>query len=146
KATKRVVISPFGSPEAAVAAVPVAAEPHGGTVGGKAAAEPSVARTVRQCDGEAVDSAAEQQLRGEAATERAQPATVSQRDNRTAKRPLRVLFAVSMGQRKALGDLMAAVRMLDRADVELVCMASLMAPMEFYQRQCPGFTYEQRRP
>ena len=145
RATKRVVISPFGSPEAAVAAVPVAAAPHGGeqgspgrqqschggTVGGKAAA---------------VDGAAKQQLRGVAATERAQPATVSQRDNRTARRPLRVLFVGSMGQRKGLGDLMAAVRLLNRSDVELVCMGLLEAPMEFYQQQCPGFTYEKGRP
>lgn len=146
RATKRVVISPFGSP-GSEAAVPVAAEPHGGeqgspgrqqschggTVGGKAAA---------------VDGAAKQQLRGVAATERAQPAptTVLQSNNRTAKRPLRVLFAGSMGQRKGLGDLMAAVRMLNRPDVEFVCMGSLLAPMEFYQQQCPGFTYEKGRP
>jgi glycosyltransferase involved in cell wall biosynthesis len=64
----------------------------------------------------------------------------------SAHQPLRVLFAGSMGQRKGLGDLMAAVRQLNRKDVELVVMGSLQAPRAFYETECPGFTYEKGRP
>ena len=59
---------------------------------------------------------------------------------------LRVLFAGSMGQRKGLGDLFAAMRLLNRTDVELVVMGSLQAPMEFYRREFAGFTHEAGRP
>jgi glycosyltransferase involved in cell wall biosynthesis len=61
-------------------------------------------------------------------------------------RPLRVLFAGSMSQRKGLGDLFAAIRLLKRSDIELVVMGSLEAPMEFYRAACPGFIYEPGRP
>jgi glycosyltransferase involved in cell wall biosynthesis len=61
-------------------------------------------------------------------------------------RKLRVLFAGSMSQRKGLGDLFAAVRMLNRSDVELVVMGSPQAPMEFYRNAFDGFTYELGRP
>jgi glycosyltransferase involved in cell wall biosynthesis len=60
--------------------------------------------------------------------------------------PLRVLFVGSMGQRKGLGDLFAAIRLLNRSDIELVVMGSLMAPMEFYRREFPDFIYEPGRP
>jgi len=59
---------------------------------------------------------------------------------------LRVLFAGSMGQRKGLGDLFAAMRVLKRSDVELVVMGSLQAPMEFYRGEFADFTYEPGRP
>ena len=59
---------------------------------------------------------------------------------------LRVLFAGSMGQRKGLGDLFAAMRLLNRPDVELVVMGSLQAPMEFYRGEFADFTYEPGRP
>ena len=62
------------------------------------------------------------------------------------QRKLRVLFAGSMGQRKGLADLFAAIRVLNRSDVELVVMGSLLAPMEFYRRELPDFTYEPGRP
>jgi glycosyltransferase involved in cell wall biosynthesis len=62
------------------------------------------------------------------------------------KRPLRVLFAGSMSQRKGLGDLFAAVRLLNRRDIELVVMGSSEAPMEFYRKQYPDFIYEPGRP
>jgi glycosyltransferase involved in cell wall biosynthesis len=62
------------------------------------------------------------------------------------KRPLRVLFAGSMSQRKGLGDLFAAVRLLNRRDIELVVMGSLEAPMEFYRKEYPDFIYESGRP
>jgi glycosyltransferase involved in cell wall biosynthesis len=60
--------------------------------------------------------------------------------------PLRVLFVGSMGQRKGLGDLFAAMRLLNRSDIELVVMGSLMAPMEFYRKEFAGFIYEPGRP
>lgn len=59
---------------------------------------------------------------------------------------MRVLFAGSMSQRKGLGDLMAAMKLLNRSDVELVVMGSLQAPMDFYSSQYEGFTYEPGRP
>lgn len=46
---------------------------------------------------------------------------------------LRVLFAGSMGQRKGLCDLFDAFKLLNRNDIELVVMGSLLAPMEFYE-------------
>ncbi|CAM4121851.1 Glycosyl transferases group 1 [Pedobacter westerhofensis] len=62
------------------------------------------------------------------------------------KRPLRVLFAGSLGQRKGLGDLFKAVSMLDPNKIELVVMGSLLAPLEFYKAQLPNFSYEKGRP
>lgn len=61
------------------------------------------------------------------------------------KKPLRVLFAGSMSQRKGLGDLFAAMRMLNRRDIELVVMGSPEAPMEFYRKEYPHFIYEPGR-
>jgi glycosyltransferase involved in cell wall biosynthesis len=61
-------------------------------------------------------------------------------------RPLRVLFAGSMGQRKGLGDLFAAMNLLDSSAVELVVMGSPLASMEFYRTQFPNFTFEAGRP
>jgi glycosyltransferase involved in cell wall biosynthesis len=65
---------------------------------------------------------------------------------RGAPTSLRVLFAGAMTQRKGLADLFAAMRMLNRSDVELVVMGPLMAPMEFYRREYAGFIYELPRP
>jgi glycosyltransferase involved in cell wall biosynthesis len=59
---------------------------------------------------------------------------------------LRVLFAGSMGQRKGLGDLFAAMRLLNRSDVELVVMGTPQAPMEFYRSEFAGFVHEPGRP
>lgn len=61
-------------------------------------------------------------------------------------KPLRVLFAGSMSQRKGLGDLFAAMQILNRPDVELFVMGNLMAPMEFYRKQFRDFIYEPPRP
>jgi glycosyltransferase involved in cell wall biosynthesis len=61
-------------------------------------------------------------------------------------RPLRVLFAGSMGQRKGLGDLFAAMKILNTKQIELIVMGSLLAPMEFYRQQFEDFTYEPGRP
>lgn len=69
-----------------------------------------------------------------------------QKDNAEAlSRPLRVLFVGSMGQRKGLGDLFEAIKILNRKDVELVVMGSLLAPMEFYRSELREFTYEPGR-
>ena len=59
---------------------------------------------------------------------------------------LRVLFAGSMSQRKGLGDLFAAMKLLRRTDVELVVMGSLQAPMSFYRSEYAAFIYEPTRP
>ncbi|NJB87434.1 glycosyltransferase involved in cell wall biosynthesis [Lewinella marina] len=59
---------------------------------------------------------------------------------------LRVLFVGSMGQRKGLGDLFEAMKLLNHPGIELVVLGSLQAPMEFYRREYPDFTYEATRP
>jgi hypothetical protein len=74
------------------------------------------------------------------------PPASARKSNAAANRKLRVLFAGSMSQRKGLGDLFAAMRLLNRRDVELVVMGAPQAPMEFYRREFAGFTYEASRP
>ena len=59
--------------------------------------------------------------------------------------PLRVLFAGSMGQRKGLGDLLAAFKLLKNKNAELVVMGSQLASMTFYKSEFSGFTYEPGR-
>lgn len=66
-------------------------------------------------------------------------------DNKQKNAPLRVLFAGSMGQRKGLGDLFNALKMLNTPNVELVVMGSLLADMDFYRNELPNFTYEPGR-
>lgn len=61
-------------------------------------------------------------------------------------KPLRVLFAGSMGQRKGLGDLFAAIKYLNSNDVELVIMGSLQTSMDFYRNEYANFIYEPGRP
>jgi glycosyltransferase involved in cell wall biosynthesis len=61
-------------------------------------------------------------------------------------RPLRLLFAGSMSQRKGLADVFAAMKLLDRKDVELVVLGSPVASMEFYRSQYADFSYEPTRP
>lgn len=61
-------------------------------------------------------------------------------------KPLRVLFAGSMGQRKGLGDLFSAIKLLNTSNIQLVVMGSLLAPMKFYQNQISNFVYEPPRP
>lgn len=63
-----------------------------------------------------------------------------------ADRPLRVLFAGTLTQRKGLADVFAAMRLLKGSNVELVVMGSLVAPLAFYRRQFDAFTYEPPRP
>jgi len=64
----------------------------------------------------------------------------------SAGKKLRVLFAGSMSQRKGLGDLFAAMRLLHRSDVELVVLGTPEAPMEFYRKEFDGFIHETNRP
>jgi glycosyltransferase involved in cell wall biosynthesis len=61
-------------------------------------------------------------------------------------KPLRVLFAGSMSQRKGLADLFQAMKLLRRTDIQLVVMGATIAPMEFYRRQYDRFSYEAPRP
>jgi glycosyltransferase involved in cell wall biosynthesis len=68
------------------------------------------------------------------------------RDHEEGEHPLRVLFAGSMSQRKGLADVFAAMRQVQRRDVELVVMGSPIAPMEFYRSQNSEFRYETPRP
>lgn len=68
---------------------------------------------------------------------------------RSVSRPsekLRVLFAGSMTQRKGLADLFAAMKLLNRSDVELIVLGSPIAPMEFYRGQYRDFTHAGTRP
>lgn len=74
------------------------------------------------------------------------PASSPDNPGRTADKKLRVLFAGSLTQRKGLGDLFAAMRLLNRSDVELVVMGMPQAPMEFYRKEYGAFTYEPGRP
>lgn len=67
-------------------------------------------------------------------------------ESKNKSRPLRVLFVGSMGQRKGLGDLFAAMKLLNTKEIELVVMGSLLAPMDFYKAQFADFTYEAGRP
>ncbi len=71
---------------------------------------------------------------------------VSALSARAATGPLRVLFAGSMTQRKGLADVFAALRILQRKDIELVVMGAPVAPHEFYRKQYPDFRYEPPRP
>lgn len=68
------------------------------------------------------------------------------REYRDETKPLRVLFVGSMSQRKGLADVFRAVNLLNTADLELVVLGSLQAPMEFYRNQLKNFTYEKGRP
>ena len=67
-------------------------------------------------------------------------------DRRDHDRPLRVLFAGSLTQRKGLADVFAAMKLLGRNDVELVVMGTPVAAIEFYREQFAGFRYEAPRP
>jgi glycosyltransferase involved in cell wall biosynthesis len=60
--------------------------------------------------------------------------------------PMRVLFAGSLTQRKGLADLFQAINRLERSDVELVVVGSLMQPLSFYEHRCRRMIYERPRP
>jgi len=64
---------------------------------------------------------------------------------RSESGPLKLLFVGTMTQRKGLADLFAALRLLDRRDVELTVLGSAVAPLSFYRRAWPHFIYEAPR-
>ncbi|SFM10153.1 glycosyltransferase family 4 protein [Variovorax sp. OV329] len=76
------------------------------------------------------------------------PSSVDERSSEVPDpgRPLRVLFVGSMGQRKGLADLFAAMRLLEGRNIELVVLGSLQESPEFYRRQCEGMRHEKGRP
>jgi glycosyltransferase involved in cell wall biosynthesis len=64
---------------------------------------------------------------------------------KNSDRPLRVLFAGTMSQRKGLADLFLATKLLDTKRIELIVMGSLLRPLNWY-RQFADFVYEAPRP
>lgn len=77
---------------------------------------------------------------GSPTIERSAPRTATATDAK-----LRVLFAGAMSQRKGLADVFTAMKILNRADIELVVMGSPIAPMEFYRKHFERFIYEPPR-
>ncbi|MCF0051774.1 glycosyltransferase family 4 protein [Dyadobacter sp. LJ53] len=71
---------------------------------------------------------------------------LSTKKTRRNNRPLRVLFAGSMGQRKGLADLFEAIKILDTEEIELVVLGSLLRELSFYRNKLTRFTYEPTRP
>lgn len=61
------------------------------------------------------------------------------------KRKLRVLFIGSMGQRKGLGDLFSALKMINKNEIELIVLGALLDSMDFYRSEYSDFTYEPGR-
>ena len=51
----------------------------------------------------------------------------------------------ALAERKGLADVFAAMRLLDRSDVELIVMGAPLVPMEFYRREFPRFIHEPPR-
>jgi glycosyltransferase involved in cell wall biosynthesis len=74
------------------------------------------------------------------------PETITSVSSHQRKHKLRILFAGSMGQRKGLGDLFEAIKLLNNNQIELVVLGSLLAPMDFYKKQLSDFSYEITRP
>jgi len=76
------------------------------------------------------------------------PPSLSQENPRDGmtNRPLRLLFAGALSQRKGLADVFAALRLLHcPKDIELVLLGRPCAPWEFYRGQGVPFTYEAPR-
>jgi glycosyltransferase involved in cell wall biosynthesis len=66
--------------------------------------------------------------------------------DQSSDRPLRLLFAGALSQRKGLADVFAALRLLQcPKDVELVLLGRANAPWDFYRAQNVPFTYEPPR-
>ena len=74
------------------------------------------------------------------------PSYVTYESHGTYGRPLRILFAGALSQRKGLADLFAAMKLVKSSNVELVVMGSLILPMQFYRNQLAHFIYEPPRP
>ena len=71
--------------------------------------------------------------------------TESYQEKPISRNPMRVLFVGSMGQRKGLGDLFSAMKLLNNKHIELIVLGSLFAPMDFYRKEFPYFIYERNR-
>jgi glycosyltransferase involved in cell wall biosynthesis len=65
-------------------------------------------------------------------------------EKKSNTKKLRILFVGSMTQRKGLGDLFDAIKLVDPSKVELVVLGSLAAPLSFYSDHIQ-FTYEPTR-
>jgi glycosyltransferase involved in cell wall biosynthesis len=74
------------------------------------------------------------------------PSYVTYESHGTYGRPLRILFAGALSQRKGLADLFAAMKLVKSSNAELVVMGSLILPMQFYRNQFAHFIYEPPRP
>ncbi|MFN2508778.1 MAG: glycosyltransferase family 4 protein [Chthoniobacterales bacterium] len=74
------------------------------------------------------------------------PSLQPPREATSGNRPLRVLFAGALTQRKGLADLFRAMKLVDSAQVELVVMGSLLQPLRWYRERLAHFIYERPRP
>ena len=73
------------------------------------------------------------------------PSHVTYESHRTFGKPLRLLFAGALTQRKGLADLFAAMKLVAAKKAELVVMGSLLMPLSFYREEFAGFIYEPPR-
>jgi glycosyltransferase involved in cell wall biosynthesis len=72
---------------------------------------------------------------------------VSVKPQRSGSRDrLRVLFAGTLSQRKGLADLFAAIRIINRYDIEWIVLGAAVMSLDFYRRECREFVYERPRP
>lgn len=62
------------------------------------------------------------------------------------KRPLRLLFAGAIGQRKGIGYILHALRMLGRKDIELVLLGTMPRETEMFRPYADLFRHEGPRP
>ncbi len=67
-------------------------------------------------------------------------------ERKSNERPMRILFAGSLTQRKGLADLFAAMKLVASKEIELIVMGSLLRPLAWYREQFSGFVYEAPRP
>ncbi|MEN3369409.1 MAG: hypothetical protein V7609_1552 [Verrucomicrobiota bacterium] len=73
------------------------------------------------------------------------PPDMPHKSYETYGKPLRLLFAGALTQRKGLADLFAAMKLVRSQEVELVVMGALVLPMRFYRNQFADFIYEPPR-
>jgi glycosyltransferase involved in cell wall biosynthesis len=72
------------------------------------------------------------------------PAPIEDKPSRDQSR-LKLLFVGTMTQRKGLADLFAAMKLLQRSDVELIILGTPLVSFDFYRGVYPHFRYEQPR-
>jgi glycosyltransferase involved in cell wall biosynthesis len=73
------------------------------------------------------------------------PPFMTHKSHGTYGKPLRLLFAGALTQRKGLADLFAAMKLVGSSEVELVVMGAPVLPIQFYQNQFADFVYEAPR-